>query len=36
MSKNTMKAVGFYNYLPIDHPESLMDVEIDRPVVFGK
>lgn len=27
-----MKAVGLYRYLPIDHPESLLDVEIETPV----
>ncbi|SDM61489.1 zinc-binding alcohol dehydrogenase family protein [Fictibacillus solisalsi] len=27
-----MKAVGLYTYLPIDHPESLVDVEMDKPV----
>ncbi len=26
-----MKAVGLYKYLPIDNPESLLDVEIDKP-----
>lgn len=26
-----MKAVGLYRYLPIDHPESLLDVELDTP-----
>src|SRR3954465_8323374 len=26
-----MKAVGLYKYLPIDHPESLLDVEIPAP-----
>ncbi|MDA1117712.1 MAG: zinc-binding alcohol dehydrogenase family protein [Proteobacteria bacterium] len=26
-----MKAVGFYKHLPIDHPESLLDVEIEAP-----
>ncbi len=26
-----MKAVGLYRYLPIDHPESLVDVELDKP-----
>jgi zinc-binding alcohol dehydrogenase family protein len=26
-----MKAVGFYQYLPIDHPESLLDVEVEAP-----
>jgi zinc-binding alcohol dehydrogenase family protein len=27
-----VKAVGLYRYLPIDHPESLLDVEIETPV----
>ncbi|MGH8765716.1 MAG: zinc-binding alcohol dehydrogenase family protein, partial [Burkholderiales bacterium] len=31
-----MKAVGLYKYLPIDHPESLLDVEIDTPVAAGR
>ncbi|MBI3897371.1 MAG: zinc-binding alcohol dehydrogenase family protein [Gammaproteobacteria bacterium] len=26
-----MKAVGFYRYLPIDHAESLLDVELPEP-----
>lgn len=26
-----MKAVGFYQHLPIDHPESLLDVEVEAP-----
>jgi len=26
-----MKAVGFYRYLPIEHPESLLDVELEEP-----
>ncbi|MCK6256833.1 zinc-binding alcohol dehydrogenase family protein [Fictibacillus sp. KIGAM418] len=26
-----MKAVGLYKYLPIDNPESLLDVDIDKP-----
>jgi len=26
-----MKAVGFYKHLPIDHPESLLDVEVEAP-----
>jgi NADPH2:quinone reductase len=30
-----MKAVGLYRYLPIDHPESLLDLEIDTPVAAG-
>ena len=31
-----MKAVGLYRYLPIDHPESLLDLEIDTPVATGR
>lgn len=27
-----MKAVGLYKYLPIDHEESLLDIEVDKPV----
>lgn len=27
-----MKAVGFYKYLPVHHPESFLDLEIPRPV----
>ncbi|MSQ70692.1 MAG: zinc-binding alcohol dehydrogenase family protein [Betaproteobacteria bacterium] len=30
-----MKAVGLFRYLPIDHPESLLDLEIDKPVATG-
>ena len=30
-----MKAVGLYKYLPIDHPESLVDLELDEPVAAG-
>ena len=30
-----MKAVGLYKYLPIDHPESLLDLEVDTPVAEG-
>jgi zinc-binding alcohol dehydrogenase family protein len=30
-----MKAVGLYKYLPIDDPESLLDLEIDEPVAVG-
>ena len=30
-----MKAVGHYKYLPIDHPESLVDLELDEPVAAG-
>jgi len=31
-----MKAVGFHKYLPIDHPESLLDLEVDTPVAQGR
>ena len=31
----TMKAVGLYKYLPIDHPESLLDLEVETPVATG-
>ena len=31
-----MKAVGFYEYLPIDHPESLLDVEVEAPQPAGR
>jgi NADPH2:quinone reductase len=31
-----MKAVGFYQYLPIDDPGSLLDVEIDEPKPQGR
>ena len=31
-----MKAVGLYKYLPIDHPESLVDLEVDQPQAAGR
>lgn len=31
-----MKAVGLYRYLPVDHPESLLDLEIEAPVPAGR
>ncbi|MGQ0652230.1 MAG: zinc-binding alcohol dehydrogenase family protein [Betaproteobacteria bacterium] len=31
-----MKAVGHYKYLPTDHPESLVDVDIDTPEPAGR
>lgn len=31
-----MKAVGLYRYLPIDHPESLLDVQMEKPVPGGR
>ena len=30
-----MKAVGLYRYLPIEHPESLLDLEMESPVAHG-
>jgi NADPH2:quinone reductase len=30
-----MKAVGLYKYLPIDHPESLLDLDVPAPVATG-
>jgi NADPH:quinone reductase len=31
-----MKAVGLYRYLPIDHAESLLDLEIGAPTATGR
>jgi zinc-binding alcohol dehydrogenase family protein len=31
-----MKAVGLYRYLPIDHPESLIDLELEKPTPTGR
>jgi NADPH2:quinone reductase len=31
-----MKAVGLYKYLPIDHPDSLIDVEVPKPEAQGR
>jgi zinc-binding alcohol dehydrogenase family protein len=31
-----MKAVGLTRYLPIDHPEALLDVELPPPVATGR
>jgi NADPH:quinone reductase len=31
-----MKAVGLYRYLPIDHPEALLDVEVPTPEPAGR
>ena len=31
-----MKAIGLTRYLPISNPESLMDVEIDKPAPSGR
>ena len=31
-----MKAVGLYKYLPIDHPESLLDLDLPRPKAAGR
>jgi NADPH2:quinone reductase len=31
-----MKAVGLYRYLPVDHPEALLDVELPTPKAKGR
>ena len=31
-----MKAVGLYRYLPVDNPESLVDVQVGRPTPTGR
>ena len=31
-----MKAVGLYRYLPIDHPESLLDLDVETPAAGGR
>ncbi|MFM9278529.1 zinc-binding alcohol dehydrogenase family protein [Paenibacillus jiagnxiensis] len=36
MTKETMKAVGLFKYLPIEHPESLVDAVLEKPVPTGK
>lgn len=36
MTQETMKAVGLLNYLPIDNPDSLIDVEMEKPVPTGR
>ena len=28
-----MKAVGLYRHLPVEHPESLLDLDIETPAV---
>ena len=33
---STMKAVGLYRYLPIDHPESLLNLQLEKPRVTGR
>ncbi|WP_435923928.1 zinc-binding alcohol dehydrogenase family protein [Paenibacillus sp. DYY-L-2] len=36
MSKEKMRAVGLYKYLPVEDPESLLDLEVDKQVPTGK
>ncbi|MGN7358966.1 zinc-binding alcohol dehydrogenase family protein [Paenibacillus sp. SAF-054] len=36
MTQEKMKAVGLYQYLPIEDPNSLIDAEIDKPVPAGR
>jgi NADPH:quinone reductase len=35
-SNDTMRAVGLYQYLPADHPESLLDVVVPKPAPTGQ
>lgn len=35
-SKDLMKAIGLYQYLPIDHPDSLIDIEVPKPKANGQ
>ncbi|WP_420908799.1 zinc-binding alcohol dehydrogenase family protein [Brevibacillus humidisoli] len=35
-TEKTMKAVGLTRYLPIDHPDSLLDVEVEQPTPTGR
>ncbi|AJY75148.1 zinc-binding alcohol dehydrogenase family protein [Paenibacillus beijingensis] len=35
-NRQTMKAVGFYRYVPLTDPESLVDLEIEKPVPAGR
>ncbi|MBW7458941.1 zinc-binding alcohol dehydrogenase family protein [Paenibacillus sepulcri] len=35
-NKETMKAVGLYKYLNIEHPDSLIDMELEKPVPTGR
>ncbi|WP_454191000.1 zinc-binding alcohol dehydrogenase family protein [Paenibacillus sp. Marseille-Q7038] len=36
MTDNLMKAVGLYRYLPIEDPESLIDLSIEKPTPSGR
>lgn len=36
MSKEKMRAVGLYKYLPVEDPQSLLDLEVEKPVPTGK
>ena len=31
-----MKAIGFYQFLPVEHPESLVEVEVSKPEPSGR
>jgi NADPH2:quinone reductase len=31
-----MRAVGLYRYLPIENPDSLLDVEVPKPEARGR
>ncbi|MBB6733987.1 zinc-binding alcohol dehydrogenase family protein [Cohnella zeiphila] len=36
MTNEKMKAVGLYKYLPIENPDSLIDVEVEKPMPAGR
>jgi zinc-binding alcohol dehydrogenase family protein len=36
IEQKTMKAIGLTRYLPIDHPESLVDLNVDKPAAAGR
>jgi NADPH:quinone reductase len=33
---NKMKAIGFYRSLPVTDPESLLDLELEKPTPQGR
>lgn len=36
MTHGKMKAIGAYRYLPLSNPESLIDLQLDKPVPTGR
>jgi NADPH2:quinone reductase len=35
-NSQTMKAISFYYNFPLSHPESFIDLEIEKPVPTGR